>query len=322
MQMLVSWIFLYFLNYAPAVSQIADSSKVSLKQLKGKIRASVHVDNKEVPLNRTVTYIIEISWQGDLERYQIQKFENPVLTNLKIVGNSSSNWVGELSGILRTVKSYEYSLKPVSLGMAYIDGLIVEYKDKLSDETQRLITNRLEVKVIDPIPEHNYSRLLLVGGIFLSLFLISGVGFFIIKRKKQKKAEEKLEDIQVIPIEERFLSVLKQNVKLQTPASVESFSNLSKVFKKYLSERYQIPTLEVTTQEIVNELKKNAFSEQIINQTEEILKACDVAKFSGGHLEQGDLERIYTLVEDILERNKSEYIDYTNQREVTRSTEE
>jgi hypothetical protein len=317
MRLIVSWVFLLFLLYANIFAQIPDSNKVSPYDLEGKIKASVQVDNKEVPLNRTVNYTIEISWQGDLERYEIEKFDNPVLTNLEIVGTSSSNWVGELRGRHQTIKTYEYVLKPASLGMAYIDGLIIEYKDKVTDKTQSLITNRLEVKVVDPVLERNLSRLVLAGGIFLSLVLIAGGGFFIIRKKKQKEAEERFKDIQVIPIEEKYFTELKEKVELQTPNPVESFSSLSKIFKRYLSERYQIPTLESSTQDIVNDLKKVAVSEKIIDDTEEILKACDVAKFSGGTLEHGSLERVYTLVENILDRNKIEYIEITNQSEAT-----
>ncbi|MFQ5825482.1 MAG: BatD family protein [bacterium] len=312
MRIILSSLLIEFLFFGSSFSQNTDTTAVYPEVLNGRIKTSVRVNPKEVPQNRTVTYTVEISWQGDLDRYEIEKFENPVLTNLEIVGNSSSNWVGELAGVMQAVKTYEFVLKPLALGMAYIDGLIIEYKDKERDKSHRLVTNRLEVKVIDPIIEGSSDLLILTGAIILSLVVISGGGFLILKRKKAREAEEQLRASESIPIEEKYLSELKEKVILQKNEIQESFSNLSKIIRKYLSERYQISALEITTQEILTDLKKIAVSERIIEAAEELLNSCDVAKFSGGQVERSGLERAYTLFEDILDRNKSEYGDFDN----------
>lgn len=301
-----------FLFISISFSQVTDSTAIDSEALTGRIKASARVNPKEVPQNRTVTYTVEIRWQGDLDRFEIEKLESPVLTNLEIVGNSSSNWVGELEGVIQAVKTYEFILKPLALGMAYIDGLIIEYKDKELDKAHRLVTSRLEVKVIDPIIERGSGLLVVTGGIILGLMVISAGGFYLIKRKKEKEAEERLRAIESIPVEEKYLSEIRQKVDIQKNEISESFSVISKIFRRYLSERYQLSALETTTQEIISEFKKMAVAEKIIEEVEELLKTCDVAKFSGGLLERASLDRAYTLFEDILSRNKSEYGDFVN----------
>ncbi|MFQ5772330.1 MAG: hypothetical protein ACE5HX_17475 [bacterium] len=315
MRFYAALILLCLLNISLCLSQNKDTTAVLSESPSGTIKATVQIDRKMVPQNRTVTFTVKISWQGDLDRYEIEKLENPVLTNLEIMGNSSSNWVGEMAGVKQAIKTYEFILKPLELGMAYIDGLFIEYKDQEYDETNRLVTNRLEIKIIDPLKEKSLQPWILGGGLFFLVVILSFGGFSFIKHKKAKEAELKAKAMEMIPIEDKYLSEFKQKIDLQNSNMVESLSSLSKLFREYLSERYHIPAMEITTHEIGNELNKLAVSEKVIEQTEEVLRSCDVAKFSGGHVERGVLERTYTLVEDILNRNKSDDIEFSNQDE-------
>jgi hypothetical protein len=229
-----------------------------------------------------------------------------------MVGSSASNWVGEVAGVKQAIKTYEFILKPVSLGMAYIDGMIVDYHDKMYDEPHSLVTNRLEVKVIEPLAEKSNRVLVLTVSGILFLIIVSGGTMMLIKRKREREAELRNKVITIAPPEDKYLEELSQGVDLKSHNAGEAFSALSKILRRYLSERYHIPALEVTTHEITSELSKLAVSEKIIEQVQEALQSCDVAKFSGGQAESGALDRAYTLVEDILNRNKREFIESTN----------
>ncbi|HEX9652492.1 MAG TPA: hypothetical protein VGA99_02175, partial [bacterium] len=212
----------------------------------------------------------------------------------------------------RVLRTYDYVLKPLALGMGYIDGLIVDYKDTKYDEIHSIVTNRLEVKVIDPVVETNWTLWLLTGtGIVLLVGLSAATAVFI-RRKNARESEQRRQMLQVIPLEDTYLNDLKQKIDLKNPNTNDSFSALSKILKRYLSQRYQISAMEITTPEITGELQKAAVSEKLVEQVAETLSACDVAKFSGAQVESGTLERCYTLVEDILNRNKREFIESTN----------
>ena len=64
--------------------------------------------------------------------------------------------------------------------------------------------------------------------------------------------------------------------------------------------------MELTSDQLVHDLKKNHLDESIVNNIEEILRICDLAKFAGSGGERKDLDRVYTLVETILEKNLAE----------------
>jgi len=137
------------------------------------------------------------------------------------------------------------------------------------------------------------------------LALLVSLGFVFPKRKQAREAELEKQAQELIPIEEKYLADFKEKVDLKSQSVVETFSSLSKIFRSYLSEKYQIPAMEITTKEITGKLNELAVSENIISQVDEILNSCDVAKFSGGQGEKSTLERAHTLVEDILNKNKN-----------------
>ena len=66
-------------------SQDADSTTVLSDVREGTITASVRFDLNDVPRNRSLAFTVKVSWQGDLDRYEIEKIENPILTNFRIL---------------------------------------------------------------------------------------------------------------------------------------------------------------------------------------------------------------------------------------------
>ncbi|RMD88578.1 MAG: hypothetical protein D6813_11895 [Calditrichaeota bacterium] len=289
-----------------------DSTHLNSNLYPDKIKATVYFDKKSVPLNRTARFTLDLSWEGDLDRFKIEKVEDPVFTNLEVVSNSTSNQVGAS----RALKSYEYVVHPKSLGMAYVDGIVVEYRDTQTDKLHRLITNRLEISVIEPVKESQSGKIALFIGIGLSVIVLSIVTVVSIKNRKLRQQEERLKAIDMVPVEEKYLGQLKEQINLKEPQDKDNYAALSKLFKKYLAERYQISALETSTEEIVHSLKEQNIAESNIKIVDEVLRTCDVVKFSGSQPETGQIERLYTLVEDLLQKNKTEFIEFTNQAQL------
>ena len=74
------------------------------------IKLSTSLADSEIPMNRTVELIIKLEWDGDATKYEIEPFDNPPLTNLQIVGSSSSNRSGESDGKKYSVKTFNFTL--------------------------------------------------------------------------------------------------------------------------------------------------------------------------------------------------------------------
>ena len=277
----------------------------SLPQETG-IKLSAFVEQNNVPLNRAATLVIRLEWFGDLDRYQTHPFDNPIVQNFEIVGSASSNKVAYVDGRKTAVHDYQFTLKPTTLGMGYIEGVILKYTDLNSDEDFSLSTNRIEVKVVDPLPEPGSKSWIL--WLFGIIFLASGivVSFFIIRNKRAENQRRKeVEAAAAIPVEEIFLENLKKSIKLNnTDLDVaQGFSILSRLVRRFLKEKFNVGGLEATSESILAELDTMNADDRFINETHEILTTADRIKFSGGSGEKSELERSFTLFEAHLQKS-------------------
>jgi hypothetical protein len=259
----------------------------------------------EVPLNRLAAYTIKLKWQGPLSAIEFNPPELPQLSNFKIAGSSSSNWVGVENGQPASIKTFEYSLHPEGLGMGYVDGMRVSYLDKATGEQHSLYTSRVGIKVVDPLAEPDEAPLGLALTIGLLLCAGLAILFFQIEARAKKQAAAQLAATAVKPLEEEFLEELKNTVNINTTELKDAFASLSKLLRRYLHRRYEIPTQGISTQEVVAAFRSLTAAEEQAAHTEEILQTCDLFKFSGEAGEPARLARVYALTENFLQMNKS-----------------
>jgi hypothetical protein len=110
------------------------------------IRITAEVAPHNVPLNRTARLTVRLEWAGDLDRYEIKRFDNPLMENFSILSTSGANRVQVVGGQPVAIQEYYFMLKPDVLGMAYVDGMVVRYTDIATGKEYRLFANRLEAK--------------------------------------------------------------------------------------------------------------------------------------------------------------------------------
>ena len=110
--------FFLFLHVFSAFAQDSTKSEISVSTL---------VNKTNVPLNRTLELKVSISWLGNSESIDVINFDNPALSNFEIVGTSTTSRT-EMNQVF---KDYTYTLKPIELGMGYIEGVIVKVHDKV-----------------------------------------------------------------------------------------------------------------------------------------------------------------------------------------------
>ncbi len=273
------------------------------------IKVSATIGSKEVPLNRTVVLTIALEWTGDLKRYQIGELENPILENLEITTTSAADRRLSEAGVAKAAKIYEFILKPKSIGMGYVEPVIVKYVDNQTGEAHSLITGRLSVKVIDPVAEPGSRSALVKWWLWALLLLAVGAAFgYRWWRQLVARRRAAEETVKIVPLEEEYLGKLRTTINLSAPEDQlrEAFWLLSRLVREYLSKKYQMPALESTSEKIVADLTALAVDEKMVSQIQEILTVSDVAKFAGTMGNRSELERIYTLVEMLWERNLRE----------------
>ena len=268
--------------------------------LQTEVTLSAKVSQNDVPFNRMIDYIITLSWSGNLNDIEMGDVEEPMLSNFEIVGTAASNKTIVTADGPQAVKQVVFTLKPKTLGMGYVEPVAVTYHDKKSDSDYHLMTMRIGVEVDSPVTEAGHLNMhwfMLIGGTLLFI-LAAGAGYWIFISNKKKDAPEEIQPL----IEEKFLAELKQTIDLKATDRRQTFTDLSKLFRQYLSEKYQISGLEATTSELVEQLK-GELDENQITACEELFAKADVVKFSGQDAEPSELERAYTTVEQVMEGN-------------------
>jgi len=125
------------------------------------------------------------------------------------------------------------------------------------------------------------------------------------QRRVQQRKRKEAEAVKVVPLEDEYLTQLRESLNLNSPELKinEAFWLLSKITRKYLSQKYQILALESTTEKIIAELSGFDLDQAMLNNIQEILTVSDLAKFAGSEGNRNELDRAYTLLEAILERN-------------------
>lgn len=271
------------------------------KSLEVELNASIAP--QETPLNRAAIYVVQLKWRGDLSPIEFDPPETPRLSNFKLTGSASSNWVGLENGVTTAIKTFEYTLKPEGLGMGYVEPLRVSYLDKHTNEKYDLHTTRLSVKIIDAVPEPGDTPLGLILGIVGSLAVLSGLAYFYWQTRKQK-AERSRQAAQVAqPIEEEFLQELQASVDLNALDTKEAFTALSKLLRNYLQKRFDIPAQGITSAEAIEAFRPLTADLNQVMQLEEVLQTSDVVKFSGAGGDPSRLARAYALTENFLRTN-------------------
>ena len=301
----ISLLFLLFVLVFPNLLA-QDTSGVDYES---QITITGKVAVKEIPLNRFLTFTVKVEWAGDLKRFQIGEIETPMVENFEIYSTSASDKRSSENGITKAAKIYEYTLRPKSLGMGYIEGVVIKYIDMKTDEAHHIMTNRINVKVIDSVPEPGEYSWGMEWIILVIFLLVAAVIFFVWRSSvKQRKLAEQ-EQVQVVTLEEEYLAMLHDSLDLNSPdiSINEAFWTLSKILRKYTSQKYDIAAMESTTEKIVHNLQGKGLDQAMINIIEEILNTSDLAKFAGTEGDRQDLDRIYTLIETMLEKNLAEF---------------
>ena len=276
--------------------------------LESDIQLRTYVESENIPLNREVVYHIELRWQGDLSRYRISEIVEPTVTNLATRGSGSSNKVRTSpEGKLTSIKEITFYFRPLEMGMAYIDGVIIRYQDTAKDKEESLISSRIGVKIIDPLPEPsanaNFSTL--IGGLVLILLVSAAVIFFLRYRRNKKEALAKAQAEPIETIEEKYLRLLKETIHLNTDNVKDSLGDLTHLFDGYFSERYHLPAQSMSDKNLLTALEEKGVSADILEKAGDFYKKANLVKFAAESVSDTDYHRLYDTVELVLTHLKS-----------------
>lgn len=248
-----------------------------------------------------------------------------------------SNWDTLIHNGLVTLSS-DIKLTCWKPGVYYIPPILFRFqKDK--QLTQSKATNKLALLVSSPIADEvaadtvqlapikdiiieplKFQDFLpyiiglgvLVGGIFLGLFLYRRINkkgaadeVAVIKRPADEVAIEKLDKL--------------KEAKLWQQGMIKQYqSELSRIVREYVENRYEILALESTTDEIFQDLKQKDFNEDLKDNLREMLQLADLVKFAKAEPPVERHEQLMQFAEEFVVKTKKQPVveDAENVEEV------
>lgn len=200
-----------------------------------------------------------------------------------------------------------------SLGLLYTDGVTTDtlFAPEALELTVALMPVDTAQKSIYDIKQPLDAPLVVEefsGYMTWALLLASVVASFvwlIVSRKRHHKATEAplpKEPAHVVAI--RSLEILANQKLWQNGKVKEYYSRLTEILREYLSGRYGVGAMEMTTDEIVAEMKRVSITPARAAELGALLAESDLVKFAKHHPDEEMHESAYNLVYYFVEESK------------------
>jgi len=264
---------------------------LSIKLSAQSVSALASVDSSDYLVGDYITYTLEVRTDKNID------LTTPIirdsLKNVEVIKEIEPS-SKETDGIKST--TFGYIISYYDSASVTIPPIAVRYKIKGNNEDKVTFSNPVTFNVhtiaieqqadIKDVKEPltiplDWKFILLVA---LIVLLILAASFYLYRRYKKKKAEQPVKKkIIRIPAHVRALSALDklESEQLWQKGKVKEYhSTITGIIRGYFEERFNLPALELTTSEQMQQLKRVPSAENILNTTNEFLNNADLVKFA------------------------------------------
>lgn len=158
------------------------------------------------------------------------------------------------------------------------------------------------------------------GVILLIILLVAGIlYYFLIYRKRKKQQEgEKIEDTRPADVKaiEALLGLKEKELWQQGRIKIY-YSELTDIIRHYLDERYQLQTMESTSNEIIKNLRNQDIEKEDRDNLATLFQHADIAKFAKGTPEAYENDKSWNDTRQFIENTKLEIEQTANEEKNT-----
>lgn len=259
----------------------------------GTISIDSKVDRADILIGDVFTYTVNVIHAKDVQVQTPSLAENLGMFEIRDYKvNEPVEHDGELlektEYLLSTFDTGEYEIPPLEIG--YTIGLdTVLYKIK----TQAIAVNVASLNpdeagdirdIKPPIePDKNYTQLIILISAIVLAIVISILLFYYIKRRKQGKALIPRRSKPPRPAHEVALEDLQKLVDsdLRSAGKIKQYYiELSEITRVYIENRFSILSLEMTTDQLLEEMTRENLAGEYIDMMRPFLVECDFVKFA------------------------------------------
>jgi len=303
-----SWVFLFLFSFFPQLLLSQDTPEVTI---------SGSVDSSTITIGDLITYTVKIthdegvavqlpSLGENLGGFEIRDYidHEPRRENDKIVH--------QVDYIISTFETGEFEIPPISVSYTIPPDTIENILKTPSIEIIVESVNPSEdgdIREIKPpweIP-FNWKPIVLIGSIVLfSILFIIGLIYVIRKRRKGESIIPRKLEPPRPPHEVAYeeLKRLADSDYLEKDEIKLYYSEVSDIIRRYVEGRYQIIAMELTTTEVLDQLKFVEIEKEHFEDFVRFLESCDLVKFAKYIPTEIENEEIWQLATHIVDVTK------------------
>lgn len=291
------------------------SPQVSRAQ--GKISLSASVDRATITIGDLITYTVTVIHDTDVRLFMPSLGEN--LGGFEIRDYMDHEQREENGKIIKQV---DYIISTFDVGDFEIPPVEIEYmippdstRKTLKTESIKIIVESVkpsedgDIREIKPPWEIPYNwKPVIIGGVialFAILFIVALI-YVIRKRRRGESIIPKKMEPPRPPHEIAYeeLQRLADSDLLQNGEIKQYYSEISDIIRQYIEGRYQIIAMELTTTEVLDQLKTTDVEEDHFELFVRFLEACDLVKFAKYIPGEKEHEQIMQLAVEIVDVTK------------------
>ena len=281
----------------------------------GKISLSASVDRATITIGDLITYTVTVIHDKDVRVFMPSLGEN--LGGFEIRDytdheprEEDGKIIKQVDYIISTFDVGDFEIPPVEIGYMILPD---STRETLKTESIKIVVESVkpsedgDIREIKPPWEIPYNWKPVIVGSIIALFAILFIIALIYVIRKRRRGEpilpKKIEPPRPpheIAYEE--LKRLADSGFLQNGEIKQYYSEISDIIRQYIEGRYQIIAMELTTTEVLDQLKTTDVADEHFDLFVRFLEACDLVKFAKyvpGKKEHDEIMRLAVEIVDV-----------------------
>jgi len=291
-------------------------SALSLRAQESPVAVESRIDKSSITIGDTVRYMVrlthdesvQVQWPSlgaNLGAFEIRDYAKP--DPRKVKG--------------RMVEEVSYTISTFDTGRFEIPPLTISYQTPPDTARFALQTDKLEIYVASMRPSQDgdirdikspwelprdWKLIALIAGGVALLLLLAGLGYYFWRKRQGKsllpEKKEPLRPAHEIALE--ALQKLRESDLLATGQIKVYYVELTEIVRRYIEGRYFVLALELTTGELMDNLKTVAIETEAKAMLQDLLERSDLVKFAKYQPAADEYERAFQLAESFVETTK------------------
>ena len=234
-----------------------------------------------------------------MSRYQIVQIPQPTLSNLQLQGSGSANRLDETdNGQVRSTKTILYQLKPVEVGEAVIEGIVIRYRDTKTGEVESLKTQRITLQITEPLADRKGQVKAVIYVVLLVVFVGTVIYFLAVFLKRRKSAQSGAGEAE--SKEAVFLKRISQEIDPRGTNLRDVSLRLGNIFQEYLCDVFFIKSAEAAGEDFCEQLKSAGLENKNLEKFKTFFTKMSLIKFGGATVEPMEFTELQHIVESFL----------------------